>query len=245
MANQSQFLQEGKVLDYTPAVPVTAGKIIQVGSLSVFAPLAIAAAALGQVQMSGVIRSPFVGGIANMGDNIWWDADATPYGGAADGAFTHIAANGDWWVGTLARATALTDALADIALNRTNRELPAWPGKKHITTGADLVLTAADHSGGVIHVTPDAGPDTKITLPIGVVGMDFIIQYDGPDAGNLTQVDLNGNEIIEGMNLTIAATKLAVNTLATAKRGDYLHLVCNVAALSWRSVAKRGIWVTT
>lgn len=118
-------------------------------------------------------------------------------------------------------------------------------GKTRVATAVDLTLTAADHSGAVIDVTADAGTDTKITLPVGVVGMDFVIRNEEADAGNLLQVDLNGNEIIEGANLTIAATKLANLTKATSKKGDYIHLVCNVAATSWRCVSKRGTWVTS
>ena len=245
MANASKYLQEGRSIDYTPTSAVTGGQILQVGNLSAFATEDIAATVLGEVMVEGVIRAPYVGGIANAGDNVWWDANGTPYGGAADGAFTTIAANGDWWVGILVGATTATDAACDIALNRETPGLPAFQNKTHITTAADLTLVAATHSGGVIHVTPDAQTDTKITLPTGVVGMDYVVVYDGADGGNLTQVDLDGNEIIAGQNLTIAATKIACNTKATSKRGDFLHLVCNVAATSWRCVAKRGIWVTS
>jgi hypothetical protein len=246
MANKSDALQLGNAIDHTPVGAVTAGKIIQVGNLNAFAPRAIAAAELGSIQVANeVIRGPYVGGIANVGDNVWWDANGTPYGGAADGAFTTNAAAGDWWVGTLVAPTVAASATCDIALNRETPGLPAWQNKTHFTTAADLTLVAATHSGGVIHVTKDAGLDTKITLPTGVVGMDFVIQTDEADAVSLLQIDLDGNEIIAGANLTIAATKLALNTLLTSKRGDFLHLVCNVAATSWRCVGKRGIWVTS
>lgn len=122
---------------------------------------------------------------------------------------------------------------------------PEFVGKTVVDTAVDLTLTAADHSGGLILVTKDAGADTKITLPTGVVGMDFVIMNGEADAGVLLQVDLDGNEIIEGVNLTIAATKLANLTKATSIKYDFIHLVCNVAATSWRCVAKRGTWVTS
>jgi len=122
---------------------------------------------------------------------------------------------------------------------------PEFVGKTVIDTAIDLTLAAATHSGGLILVTADAGTDTKITLPVGVVGMDFVIMNGEADAGLLLQVDLNGNEIIAGANLTIAATKLALLTKVTSIQYDYIHLVCNVAATSWRCVAKRGTWVTS
>jgi predicted RecA/RadA family phage recombinase len=243
MSNLSQYLAEGEAVDHTPTGALDAGSIVQIGSLSAYVPHDIAAAALGSGYVKGVIRGPFVGGIANAGDNIWWDADATPYGGAATGAFTHIAANGDWWVGTLVGPTVAIDAVCDIALNKRNPEIPAWPDRVHLTFAADQTLDEATHSGAVIHVTADGGTDTKITLPAGVVGMEYIIQSDAIDAGNLLQVDLNGNDVIRGANLTILATKIACLTKATGKRGDYLHLLCT-NTLAWRCVAKRGIWVT-
>jgi hypothetical protein len=161
------------------------------------------------------------------------------------GAFTRNAAAGDWWVGTLIAATVAASATCDIALNVETPGLPAFANRTHILTAADLTLTAADHSGAVIHVTKDAHLDTTITLPTGVEGMEFIIQSDEADGISLLQVALDGNEIIAGANLTIAATKLALNTLSTSKRGDFIHLICNVAGTSWRCVGKRGIWVTS
>ena len=244
MANISRFLQEGDSLDYTPAALVGAGNIINLGARSGFCPEDIAASALGTIAVSGVIQAPYAGGAANVGDNIWWDANGTPYGGAADGACIRNAAAGDWWVGTLVKATVAASATCDIALNQENPNLPVWPNRSHIATAVDLVWAAATHNGMVIHVTADAGTDTKVTLPIGVAGMEAIIVNDEADAGNLLQVDLNGNETIEG-NLTIAATKLALLTKSTSIRGDYLHLVCETAAGIWRCTELRGAWVTS
>lgn len=243
MPNISQYLQEGRVIDYVPAAAIYAGNIVNLGGLSGFTPRDVAASALGALAVTGVIRGPYVGGAANIGQNVWWDANGTPYGGEADGAFTCNAAAGDWWVGTLVKAAAAHDATCDIALNLANPNLPAWPNRAHILTAEDLSLVAATHSGGVVHVLADAGTDTKITLPTGVVGMDYIIVNDEADGGNKLQVDLDGNEIVAGANLTIAATKIATLTKATSVRGDYLHLICNVAATSWRCVGRRGIWV--
>ena len=241
MPNISRFLQEGVSIDYTPTSAVSAGNVINTGSVVGVAPADIAAGALGCLTVGGLIRGPFVGGVvANIGDNVWWDADGTPYGGAADGAFTVNAAAGDFWVGTLAAATSATGTTCDIRVGLENPSLPAWTGRTHIASAVDVnPWVAATHSGGVIHITADG---KTVTLPTGVVGMEAIIQNDLADAGALVTVDLDGNEIIEGANLTIVATKTALNTKLTAIRGDYLQLICNVAGTSWRCVAKRGIW---
>ena len=244
MSTISRFLQPGEIIDHTPAAAVYAGNILQVGALSGFASHDIAADALGSVAVSGVIRGPFVGGVvANKGDNIWWDADATPYGGAATGAFTHNAAAGDWWVGTLVAATSATGTTCDIALNKANPNLPAWRDKLHIATAVGITLTAADHSGSVVHVT---GADQTITLPNGVAGMEFIVQNDVVDAGTKLIVDFTHvTEEFEGANLTILQTKTADLTKLTSVRGDFLHFRCCVATVSWVVIAKRGIWVTS
>ena len=103
-------------------------------------------------------------------------------------------------------------------------------------------MVEATHSGAVIEIT---GADKTVTLPTGVAGMEYIIVNRYVDGGSLLTVDLDGNEAIRGANLTIAATKTALNTKATSVQGDYLHLVCTVAGTAWRCVAKRGIWVTS
>ena len=253
MANISRYYQDGLAIDHTPGSAIYAGNLVNLGSLAGFTPRDVAASAKGALRVQGVLEVPWTGEVASIGDNVWWDANGTPYGGSADGACTskassvsaNLAAKTDWWVGTLIAATVANDAVAYVAMNQANPNIPAWQNKLHQTTAADKTLTAADDSGMVTHVTADAGFDTEITLPTGVVGMEFIIQNDEADGINGMIVDLDGNEIIEGGNLTIAATKEAINTLATSKRGDFLHLVCNVAATSWRCLGIRGVWATS
>ena len=251
MANISQYFQPGRSIDHTPAAAIYAGNVINIGAVAGLTPRDVAASALGALQVGdGVWRMPYIGGIVcNIGDNVWWDANGTPYGGAADGACTcdasdvDLTAGLDWWMGTLVRATTATGATCDVAVNQANPNLPAWQDKSHTTTAANDTLTAADDSGGVAHVTASGTFNTSITLPVGVVGMDFVIQGDDADGINGLIVDLNGIEIVAGMNMTVANGETLTNTKATAKRGDFVHYVCNVAATSWRCVAFRGIWL--
>lgn len=242
MSNISKFLAEGARIDHTPSGTIYAGNIINVGALSGLTPRDLGASVLGHLAVRGIIRGPHTGEGGNIGDNVWWDANGTPYGGAATGSFTLMGADGDWWVGTLARGVTANDATCDFLLNRENINLPPWLGRTRLTRATDLTLSAATHSGMVIDVLTDAHTDTNITLPTGVVGMDFLIQNNEVDTGCGTQVTLDGVEIVAGQNLTVAAGGPVTNTLGTSKRGDYLHLVCNVAAASWRCVGKRGIW---
>jgi hypothetical protein len=243
MSNLFTFLSAGDVLDHTPASALTGGQIIQLAGKEAAIPsVPIAASVLGSVNIGGRWKGPYVGGVCNVGDNLWWDANGTPYGGAANGALTNLGADGDWWAGTVTKAPAATDATVEFALNMANPTQPAWVGRTCIKTAVDLTMVEATHSGAVIEVT---GANKTITLPTGVVGMEYIVVSRYIDATSLLTVDLDGNEIIRGANLTIAATKTALNTAATSVQGDYLHLVCTVAATAWRVVNKRGIWVTS
>jgi len=237
----------GDKLDYTASSTITGGDPVQISDGIVgIAQTDLASGDTDGLQISGLISIEATTAIGNAGDNVWYDNNGSPYGGtASSGAATTAAASGDFWIGILAKDKGATDTHARVLLNQPNPTLPHWPGKVHTTTAADDTMVAADDSGGVIHVTADAAFDTTITLPVGVVGMDFFIQNDEADAGLGLIVDLNGNEIIEGTNLTIAATKTAINTKATSIRGDYIHLVCVVAASTWTCINKRGTWVTS
>jgi predicted RecA/RadA family phage recombinase len=245
MSNLSYYLKRGREIDHTPATALDAGSIVQIASLSAYVPHDIAALALGSVVVDGVIRGPFVGGYANVGDNVWWDANGTPYGsGATTGAFTCNAAAGDWWVGILAAPTATTDTECDIALNVVNPALPAWIGRTHFTYATDTNFVEATHSGGVVHLTNDGGHDTKLALITAVVGMEIIVVNDGVDAVDGPKVVLSGTETVIGANQTAGAGTTLTNTAGTAKRGDYIHLVAELAGTAgvWRCVAKRGTW---
>lgn len=242
MSNLFTYLSEGEALDHTPASALTGGQIIQLaGKMAAITTQPIAASELGSVQISGRWSGPYIGSVINAGDNLWWDANATPYGGSANGALTNLGADGDWWVGTCTKTTTLNDATVEFDLNKENPDCPAWIGRTHIKSAIDITMVEATHSGAVIEITADA---KTVTLPVGVVGMEYIIVNRVKDGGALLTVDLNGNEVIRGANMTVTATNTAANTKLTQIQGDYVHLICTVAATAWRCVAKRGTWAT-
>jgi|GEM_PF-1153386 len=239
---QAENYQLGHYVPYTNST----GADLSPGDIAVLAdgrigiaPEKIANGATKSVQVSGVarVRNAAVAGAA--GDNAWWDANGTPVEGTAlSGALTTDATAGDNWMGTLHAALAATDEWAYIRLNEANPAKPAWHNKAHVKTAVDLTWAAATHNGKVIHVTADA---KTVTLPTGVAGMEAIIVNDCADGTGLITVDFDGNETCEG-NLAIAATKTALNTKATQKRGDFLHLRCQTAGSLWVCLQKRGVW---
>ena len=169
------------------------------------------------------------------GDPLWWDLTNLK--------LTRIGSCLHRFAGRAVGAKVATTQLSALVALNERGDLPEdLIDREWFDSAVDLTMVAATHSGGVVNLTADA---KTVTLPVGVVGMELIIRNGVADAGALVTVDLNGNEIIAGANLTIAATKTALNTKLTAKKGDLLHLVCNVAATSWRCVRRRGIWVTS
>jgi hypothetical protein len=205
MANLLNYISGGARINHTPASALTGGQLIQLaGKGAAVTSEPIAASALGSVAVEGVFSVPYVGNACNVGDNIWWDANGKPYGGSNDGAATNLGADGDYWIGTVVEAPAANDATVLVALNVKNPTQPAWVGRTFFKSAIDITMVEATHSGGVIEITADA---KTVTLPTGVVGMEYIVVNRVINGGALLTVDLDGNEIIRGANLTIAATK--------------------------------------
>ena len=241
MANISRYLQEGRIINHTPAAAIYAGNIFQVDSVAAFTPRDVAASAVGAVAVGGVLRAPYDGLVAgNVGDNVWWDTNGTPYGGAADGSATLNGASGNFWLGILTAPVAAAATECDVALNVENPNLPGWQNKTHNSVAVDTAWAAATHNGEVVHVTVTA---KTVTLPTGVAGMEAIIQNDLADAGSDIAVALDGAETAEGA-LTMGAGHTATNTIATSIRGDYLHMRCETAASLWVVLGIRGIWAS-
>jgi len=243
---KAQIYISGKKIDYTEpgSALVSGGTPTQLSDGIVgIPPSDIALSGTGGLQVTGIIKIECDSSVGNLGDNVWYDSNGSPVGGtASSGAATVLAASGDFWLGTLTADTAAADNHAYVALNKANPRLPAWTNRAHITSAIDITMVEATHSGAVIHITDDGGHDTAVTLPTGVVGMEYIIQNDAADGVCGITVALDGTEIARGANLTQASGETATNTLATAVRGDYLHYVCTVAATAWRVVEKRGTW---
>ena len=232
------FKQQGLVMPFTNPSSTTAIAVNTVlafcGRLAV-AIDAIAASAAGIVSFGGVHELAALStDVWSMGDPLWWDFPNT--------RLTRLGTPALHFAGLAAADKVTLATVATVHLNERGNLSSDLLDKTYIDTAVDLTLAAATHSGAIIRVTADA---KTVTLPIGVVGMEWVVQNAVADAGALVTVDLNGNEIIAGGNLTIAATKAALNTKVTARRGDFIRLVCNVAATSWRCTGLRGIWTTS
>ncbi|NIP26668.1 MAG: DUF2190 family protein [Phycisphaerae bacterium] len=241
MNTEGQNYQAGDFLDYTPATARVAGEIVQVAGLGAMCATAIAANKKGAAQVKGVIKVRAAGVVGNEGDPVWWDENGNPYGGTAGaGAATTVASSGDFLLGSLAAALGATDGECKVRLNEYPADRPAWPNRVHETKSANYTVDTED-TGKVIHVDTDA---KVITLPAIAAGLiDIVIVNDGADGTVAVNISPNSVDKIMGPDIAGTDNKDLINTKATAKRGDFVHLSGNHAD-GWFVTAMRGIWAT-
>ena len=104
----ASYVQDGKLLDYTPGSAVAAGDVVVIGSLVGVAPRPIAANALGSLAIDGVFSMPCASGATGaQGSAINWYATS----GVAH-ASTGVAA------GKLAKARGADDTTVHVILNK-------------------------------------------------------------------------------------------------------------------------------
>jgi predicted RecA/RadA family phage recombinase len=104
----ASYVQNGSLLDHTPAAAVAAGDVVVIGSLVAVAPRAIAAGSVGALAVEGVFDLPVATGATGaQGSAISWYAVS----GVAH-ASTGVAA------GKLAKPRLVGDTTVQVLLNR-------------------------------------------------------------------------------------------------------------------------------
>ena len=104
----ASFVQDGDILNHTPASAVAAGDVVVVGSLVAVAPRAISANTLGALAVEGVYEMPCASGATGaQGSAINWYAAS----GVAH-ASTGVAA------GKLAKDRVAADTTVQVLINR-------------------------------------------------------------------------------------------------------------------------------
>lgn len=110
-------------------------------------------------------------------------------------------------------------------------------GQQSETVDDNKTLDEGD-CGVVQVVTVDA---KVVTLPATVVGYSYTIMNGGEDGAVLVTVSPNASDKIMGNGFTSADNKDALNTKATAKKGDYIKLVGD-GADGWVVTEVVGVW---
>lgn len=186
----------GASIDYTPVSAVTAGDVVEIGSIPMVADRDIAADVLGAVSCEGVFDLPKTSDEFSLGDAVYWNSTGNPVTGAAGsgaadsatgnlaGVCVKAAAAGDSYVRTKLTAAKRTTTLGgsvvaddvtgnDAALNVT--------GKSGAGGGAGGTVPIA---GGVGH-TNGAGGAAGITGGAGAgTGAGGAVNLTGGASGN-------------------------------------------------------------
>jgi hypothetical protein len=101
------------------------------------------------------------------------------------------------------------------------------------------VTLDANSSGVVFNVTATA----VITLPATALGVTYTFIMDAPDGTAQISLSPNSSDKIRGMTRPGVDNKDLINTLATARRGDYVIIVGDGAAGNgWNIVRQSGTW---
>lgn len=112
-------------------------------------------------------------------------------------------------------------------------------GEKSVTVSANKSLVAAD-AGIVQEVDTDA---VVITLPATAIGLVFTIRNAGADGAVEVKVSPAAADLIQGNGFTAADNKDAINTKATAKKGDEITIIGDgLVAAGWTLHQVAGIW---
>jgi predicted RecA/RadA family phage recombinase len=244
MAYTISFYQNGKSIDYTPAVDVAAGTIVVLKGLVGITKLDIPANVKGALAIEGIFAVPKKNEAFAAGLPVWFDADGNPQGGTAGtGAATQIGgdaqASGDTLLGTAVIAAAAADQFVYVALNKFDARIPVFATSARITKAASA-NAAATESGVCYDVTADA---VVITLPATAVGLEFTVMNMAADAAALVEVDFQAaDKNLGGLGIAAGGDgKKLSNTKATAKKGDFITLVSD-GTDGYRIKAIRGTW---
>lgn len=159
-----KFIAEGDKIDYTAGADATAGDVITGGALVGVTTSAIdySESTLAALAVEGVFDFPQAAEIITLGQDVYWDADGSPYGGtASSGAATATADGNDYLGVALATTTATTSYVRVKRILRPKLAPPRFKTSLVNAAGGNIatagqcyeginILAASDNSKGVI-----------------------------------------------------------------------------------------------
>lgn len=104
----TNYIQEGKALNYTAGADITSGQFVLMGAIGGVAKTAIANGKVGAVHISGVFSVPKASGAVTQGQKLYWNSDNSNL---------TTTASGNTIVGVAAAPAASGDATVAILLN--------------------------------------------------------------------------------------------------------------------------------
>lgn len=181
----------GDYINYTPGSAVTAGDVIEVGSIPLVATSDIAASELGALATEGVFDVPKTSDAFTAGDAVYWNSSGNPVTGtagtgAADSATGNLmgyaiadAASGDSYVRTHLTAAKRTTTIGgsvtadDITGSDSSMAVSGKAGAGGGAGGAIPIVGGAGHTngaGGAVSVTGGASAGSGTGGAASLVG---------------------------------------------------------------------------
>jgi len=238
------FYQNGKSIDYTPAVDVAAGTIVVLKGLVGITKLDIPAGVKGSLCIEGVFAVPKKNEAFAEGLPVWFDANGNPQGGTAGaGAATQIGgdaqAAGDILLGNAVIAAVAADQFVYVALNKFDAHIPTFAQALRITKAASANAGVTE-TGVCYDCTAD---NVIITLPATAVGLEFTIMNTASDGAALVEVDFQAaDKNLGGLGIAAGGDgKKFSNTKLTAKKGDFITFAAD-GTDGYYIKAIRGTW---
>lgn len=193
----AKFVQQGDVIDYTPAVAASAGDVVVQGNLLGVVQNDIAANRLGGLCVDGVFNLPKGGDAFAVGDTVYWDdtnnvATLTPAGNTRAGVCVKAAAAGDATVNVnlepnalglsgllyaaVAASTAVTNTTVQTAFDKSVT-IPAGSLKAGdvIRVLLQAIATATNSTDTLAVALQIAGADVVATPAVDVANNDIAV----------------------------------------------------------------------
>lgn len=228
-----KFIAEGDKIDFTAASDATAGDVLVTNAAIVgVTPSAIDASesTLGALQIEGVYDFPQAAEIITLGQDVYWDADGSPYGGTASSGAATATADGNDYLGICLATTTATTSY--VRVKRVLRPKLAVPRIKtgtvnanggNIATAGQLlegvnIVAGSDNSKGVI--LPSC-KDGALCVVVNMVTDKTLLIY--PPVGK--QVNLRG----ANNSLNVAANSVGIFWSEGANAWYGLHAATDVA----------------
>ena len=228
------FIQDGNLIDYTPAADVAAGAVVVLNDLIGVTKQPIAANEPGALAVGGVFDvvkddDSSTGSVFLKDHPVYWDPDeeeASPTAGVLMGVVLAAAAKTDPTV----RVRLMQGTLPPAMVNKIFEGVTLAGGSK--------TLDAQD-VGKVMNVTVGHASNV-VTLPATAAGRHYVVRCGA--SGQRVAVSPQAADKIMGADLAGVDNKDRILAAADAVAGDYLHLVAD-GADGYFVVAERGKWV--
>jgi predicted RecA/RadA family phage recombinase len=194
---------EGRSVDYTPSGAVSAGDVVIQGPLVGIAPLDIAAAALGALQLEGVFDVVQAAVTFTAGQAVYWDADGNPVGGTGGSGAAAESATGNTFMGFALAATEATDTTVRVALRSVEASAAEALSLEDLGDVGEVAYTA----GRILVADGDSYEDQALSGPLtlsgaGVVGVaSATVAADGSDQSDAAAV-AEGFTLVSAANAT-------------------------------------------